>query len=104
MGDTHNLVSMIMSEHNLGLQAAIDRAGEMCFGCITKFEECRQALPSRGSDLDHQVQRYIQGLEDWISGSLYWSFISKRYFASEEQGLMENRLIQLEPRILLASD
>ena len=93
-----------MSEHHLDLQTAIDRAEDMCLDSLRKFEECRQDLPSWGPSIDDQVQCYIQGLQYWIVGSLYWSFVSGRYFVSDGQELMQNRLIQLNPRIFPADD
>jgi hypothetical protein len=37
-------------------------------------------LPSWGPEIDEQVKIYVDGLADWIVGSLHWSFDSERYF------------------------
>ena len=67
---THNLVVVLMREHNIELQSAMDLAGQRCIDCITKFEEIRQILPTCGAEVDQQVARYVQGLQNWIVGSL----------------------------------
>lgn len=72
-----------MKERNLDLQPAMDLAGELSLACITTFENNRKALPSWGNDIDRQVDLFVQGLQDWIIGSLHWSFDSRRYFGSE---------------------
>ncbi|KAK7690875.1 hypothetical protein QCA50_005977 [Cerrena zonata] len=98
VGDTHNFVAVIMKERNLDLQAAMDYAGELCLACITTFEDNRKALPSWGGDIDRQVNLYIQGMQDWIIGSLHWSFDCKRYFGTEGDAIKQHRVIQLAPQ------
>ena len=82
---THNLVMVLMKEHNLELKSAVDLAGQRCVECITRFEEIRQILPTWGVEVDQQVARYVQGLQDWIVGSLHWSFACGRYFGVQSE-------------------
>ncbi|KAK7690887.1 hypothetical protein QCA50_005989 [Cerrena zonata] len=99
IGDTHNIVAVIMNERKVDLQTAMDQAGDLCHDCIKKFEEDRQALPSWGPDIDRQVQLYVQGLQDWIVGALHWSFVSKRYFGVNGEEMKKNRAVNLLPKI-----
>ncbi|KAK7690901.1 hypothetical protein QCA50_006003 [Cerrena zonata] len=98
VGGTHNLVAVIMNELDLDLQSAMDRAGQMCFSCITRFEADRRILPSWGSEIDQQVETYIQGLQSWIVGSLHWSFACQRYFESRGEKIKNHRVVDLIPR------
>ncbi|KAG0694618.1 isoprenoid synthase domain-containing protein [Suillus ampliporus] len=73
---THNLVVVLMSKQGLDLKGAVDYCGQLCKSVIQRFEENRAILPSWGEEVDKQVAIYVQGLQDWISGSLHWSFES----------------------------
>ena len=97
-GDTHNLVAVIMEERQLDLQSAMNLAGELCHQSISKFEADRRSLPSWGKEIDREVELYVQGLQDWIVGSLHWSFTTKRYFGAEGEAVKMHRTIQLLPR------
>ena len=97
-GDTHNLVAVIMEERQLDLQSAMNLAGELCHQSISKFEADRRSLPSWGKEIDRDVELYVQGLQDWIVGSLHWSFVTKRYFGTEGESVKRHRTIQLLPR------
>lgn len=87
-----------MKERNLDLQSAMDVAGELCHQSINKFEADRSSLPSWGEEVDRDVQIYVQGLQDWIVGSLHWSFVTRRYFGTEGEAIKQHRTIQLLPQ------
>lgn len=87
-----------MEERKLDLQASMNFAGELCHQSISKFEADRRSLPSWGTEIDRDVQLYVQGLQDWIVGSLHWSFVTKRYFGMEGEAVKKHRTIQLLPR------
>ena len=97
---THNLVVVLMREHNIELQSAMDLAGQRCIDCITKFEEIRQILPTWGAEVDQQVARYVQGLQNWIVGSLYWSFACRRYFGSQAESVKRGGIIRFGANFL----
>lgn len=84
-----------MNQYTLDLQSAVDLAGSHCFDCITKFEDNRKALPSWGEEIDREVDLYVQGLQDWIIGSLHWSFACRRYFGAEGKEIKEHRTVFL---------
>ena len=81
----------------MDLQAAVDAVGDLCKSSIDRFEADRQVLPSWGPEIDRDVQAYVQGLQDWIVGSLHWSFDTTRYFGQEGAAIKKHRIIRLLP-------
>ncbi|KAH8100789.1 isoprenoid synthase domain-containing protein [Cristinia sonorae] len=96
-GDTHNMISVFMQTQGLDLQSAVDAVGDFCKQSIDRFEANRATLPSWGPDVDRDVQIYVQGLQDWIVGSLHWSFDTTRYFGQEGAAIKKHRSIKLLP-------
>ena len=69
----HNMIPVIMHNHpGLSAQDAIDMVGEMCKRSIDRFNADRLILPNWGPAIDRQVLIYVDGLADWIVGSLHW--------------------------------
>ncbi|KAG5341349.1 Germacradienol/germacrene D synthase [Termitomyces sp. J132] len=97
-GDTHNMIPVVMNEEGLDLQSAIDFVGNMCRQSIDRFVEDRTNLPSWGPEIDKDVAVYVNGLADWIVGSLHWSFESERYFGKTGREVKANRVVNLLPR------
>ncbi|KAG5727529.1 Germacradienol/germacrene D synthase [Termitomyces sp. T112] len=97
-GDTHNMIPVVMNEEGLDLQSAIDFVGNMCRQSIDRFVEDRANLPSWGPEIDKDVAVYVNGLADWIVGSLHWSFESERYFGKTGREVKANRVVNLLPR------
>ena len=96
-GDTHNMIIVVMRERGLDLQGAVDFVGELCKQSIDRFEHDRHTVPSWGPEIDHDVRVYIQGLQDWIVGSLHWSFDTTRYFGQDGAAIKSHRQIKLLP-------
>ncbi|EAU88892.1 hypothetical protein CC1G_12294 [Coprinopsis cinerea okayama7 len=94
-GDTHNMIIILMEHHGHTLQSAVDYVGSLCQQTINTFCENKQQLPSWGPEIDDMVAKYVQGLEDWIVGSLHWSFQTRRYFGDEGQEIKQHRLVKL---------
>jgi len=97
-GDTHNMIVILMNYHGHTLQSAIDFVGELCRQTIDAFVENRKLLPSWGPNIDNMVDGYVQGLQDWITGSLHWSFMTKRYFQERGAEVKRTRFVKLLPR------
>ena len=91
------MIVVVMRQQNLSLQAAVDYVGDLCKASIDRFEAGRQDLPSWGSEVDHKVQTYVQGLQDWIVGSLHWTFESERYFGKSGARVKKDRIVRLLP-------
>ncbi|TFK63351.1 terpenoid synthase [Pluteus cervinus] len=96
-GDTHNMIVILMKYHGHDLQGAVDYVGNLCAQTIDTFVENRKNLPSWGPEIDDMVQKYVQGLADWIVGSLHWSFQTRRYFGTEGMEVKKTRIVQLLP-------
>jgi hypothetical protein len=97
-GDTHNMIPVVMNERGLDLQSAVDLVGDLCKQSIDRFSNDRNNLPSWGAKIDKDVSVYVNGLANWIVGSLHWSFESERYFGKNGQDIKANRVVNLLPR------
>ncbi|PFH45586.1 hypothetical protein AMATHDRAFT_71495 [Amanita thiersii Skay4041] len=96
--DTHNMIAVVMQQKGYNLQEAVDFVGECCRASIERFEMDRQQLPSWGPDVDRDVEMYVDGLQNWIVGSLHWSFDSERYFGKVGHQIKKHRTVELLPK------
>ncbi|KAI0780394.1 terpenoid synthase [Trametes elegans] len=97
-GDTHNMIPILMNLRGLDLQSAVDFVGDLCKQTIDAFIDNQRKIPSFGPELDRAVGMYVQGLQDWISGSLHWSFMTERYFGKGGAAVKKHRVVRLLPR------
>ncbi|KDQ61287.1 hypothetical protein JAAARDRAFT_191378 [Jaapia argillacea MUCL 33604] len=97
-GDTHNMLVVVMRDKGCTLQEAVDFVGGMTKQSIDRFHENRTLLPSWTPEIDEAVATYVDGLENWIIGSLYWSFESQRYFLQEGRKVKSSKIVTLLPR------
>ncbi|KAK7461847.1 hypothetical protein VKT23_008277 [Stygiomarasmius scandens] len=96
--DKHNMICVVMEQQRVALQEAVDFVGNLCKESIERFEAAKTGLPSWSSEVDRNVQIYIEGLQDWIVGSLHWSFDTQRYFGELGQDVKRKRIVTLLPR------
>ena len=94
-GDTHNMICVFMTNDGLSLQQAVDRIGELCKQTVDTFVENQARVPSWGEDIDRDVKLYVNGLQEWIAGSLHWSFMTTRYFGDNGGAVKATRIIEL---------
>ncbi|KAF4571081.1 terpene cyclase [Pleurotus pulmonarius] len=99
-GDTHNMIPVIMHQRGLNLQEAVEYVGALCKSSIQRFETDRKNLPTWGPEIDRDVAVYVEGLQNWIVGSLHWSFDSERYFGTSGHEVKQQRLVKLLPKVL----
>lgn len=92
------MISVVMNEYGLDLQSAVDFVGDMCKRSIDRFNKDRLELPCWSPEIDRDVAIYVQGLADWIVGSLHWSFETERYFGKGGREVKKSRVVQLWPR------
>ena len=92
------MIPVVMNEFGYDLQTAVDFVGKLCKQSIDRFISDRAQLPSWGPEIDRQVDIYVDGLADWIVGSLHWSFESERYFGKTGREVKNTRVINLLPR------
>lgn len=97
-GHTYNLVAILTVSRGLDLQGAVDHIGQMCRRAVDAFCEHRARVPSWGPAIDGDVARYVRGLEDWIAGSLHWTFLSERYFGTQGVDIKETLQVTLASR------
>jgi len=104
-GDTHNMIVILMHHHGMSLQEAVDYVGEMCRLTIDTFILNKRRVPTFGCPkLDADVAGYVQGLQEWIVGSLHWSFMTKRYFGDKGAEVKKTRHVALLPVRVAASE
>lgn len=96
--DKHNMIPVVMHHHGLDLQSAVDFVGELCKQSIDRFNDLCKQLPSWGPKIDRDVAVYVNGLRDWIVGSLHWSFESERYFGKDGKRVKTERTVTLLPK------
>jgi hypothetical protein len=73
-------------------------ASELCKQSIDRFIDEREHLPSWSPAIDRDMGVYVDGLANWIVGSLHWSFLSERYFKKEGSKVKRSRVVTLLPR------
>ena len=86
-----------MHHHGMALQEAVDFVGDLCKKSIDRFAEDWARIPSWGPEIDAQVKIYVEGLADWIIGSLHWSFDSERYFGKKGPQIKRSMVVELAP-------
>ncbi|MBA3943952.1 MAG: hypothetical protein H0X37_05245 [Herpetosiphonaceae bacterium] len=86
MGDVHNLVLTLQHKYRLSLKEAIARAAALHDAEVRSFINMEQRLPSFGSVIDPELQRYLGMLRSWMRGNLDWSYTSYRYLLTPSIG------------------
>ena len=94
------MIAIMMHHHGMTLQESVDFVGDLCKESIDRFNEDRARLPSWGPEIDAQVQVYVEGLADWIVGSLHWSFDSERYFGRKGGQIKNTLVVELAPVVV----
>ncbi|KAG5726364.1 Germacradienol/germacrene D synthase [Termitomyces sp. T112] len=97
-GSKHNIIDLLMEYHGHTLQSAVDYVGDLCTQSIEEFDRGRNQLPSWGAEIDAKVTKYVEGLQDWFIGSLYWSFQNDRYLGTDGDEVMRTGIVELLPR------
>ncbi|CAE7228396.1 unnamed protein product [Rhizoctonia solani] len=98
-GQTHNLVFVLMWNNQLGLQDAMNRAGELIEQRVQDYLVAKAQVPSFGPHLDHEVSRYIQGIEYCVQACIDWSFMNTRYFGANAEEVKRDRVVELDPQV-----
>jgi hypothetical protein len=87
-----------MHQFNMDVQQAIDKAGEMSREKMETFSALYRQLPRWVGPVDLDVQRLVNGFEQCVSGTLHWSYESRRYFRSHGLEIKETRMVDLLPK------
>ena len=91
------MIPVVMHQEGVDLQTAVDFVGNMCKQSIDRFNEDRARLPSWGPEIDREVSIYVDGLANWIVGSLHWSFETERYFGKSGRQVKATRTVDILP-------
>jgi hypothetical protein len=89
------MMDVFMIYDGLNLQQAADRIGEVWKQTMDTFIENLGRVPSWGDDIDKDVKLYVNGMQEWVVGSLHWSFITTRYFGDNGGAIKATRIIEL---------
>jgi alpha-muurolene/germacrene-A/gamma-muurolene synthase len=92
------MIPVVIRQQHLTVQQAVDFLGNLCEASITRFEMARVQLPSWGVEIDQMVAKYVGGLQDWIVGTLHWSFDTNRYFGDNGAQIKKDRTVYLLPK------
>ena len=91
------MIPVVMHQEGVDLQTAVDFVGNMCKQSIDRFNQDRARLPSWGPEIDRDVSVYVDGLANWIVGSLHWSFETERYFGKTGLQVKATRTVEIAP-------
>ncbi|KAJ6583837.1 terpenoid synthase [Mycena vulgaris] len=78
--DGHNLVTIVMNQHHLNVQQAMDWISDLHDNIVAEFLETWMTVPTFGGPVDREIRIYLDGLGNWVRGNDAWSFESERYF------------------------
>ncbi|KAJ7116265.1 terpenoid synthase [Mycena crocata] len=96
--DGHNIVTVVMVQFNLNLNAALKWISDFHDRLVDEFFLFVKNLPSWGDILDPQVAVYVEGLGNWVRANDCWSFESERYFGKGGLEIQVHRRVTLLPR------
>ena len=93
----YNIVAILMAHKGLDRRSALDFAGTMCNKALDRFKSDWDNIPSWGPEIDKEVESYVEGLLNWMAGSLQWSFETEGYFGKGAKAVKANRRLTLLP-------
>ncbi|KAG9084911.1 hypothetical protein FS749_004836 [Ceratobasidium sp. UAMH 11750] len=94
-GDTHNLVYVVMWNHQLDLEGAIDYVDKLTRKRLQEYVDAKAQVRSFGPNIDPQVALYIQGFEYSFQGFIEWQFMTPRYFGADAQKVKDTGIVDL---------
>ncbi|EIM91001.1 terpenoid synthase [Stereum hirsutum FP-91666 SS1] len=97
----NNIVTVLMAARDIDMQAASDYVGEYYAELMEEYMTAKAELASKsfGSrDLDEDVWKYVNAMENWPIGNLEWSFKTNRYFGTLHDEVKRTRLVVIKPR------
>ncbi|CVK85123.1 uncharacterized protein FMAN_02036 [Fusarium mangiferae] len=76
-------------------QEAFDTVGNLLEERYQDWQSSIEQLPSWGPDIDTNVARYIQGIQNVVQANITWSFRSGRYFGKQAPEIRRTRMIDV---------
>ncbi|KAG6886195.1 hypothetical protein C0992_004565 [Termitomyces sp. T32_za158] len=96
----HNIVTIVMHNENLCLKEAMDWIGNYHAKVVDNFLNGLRDVPSFGDKFQGGVERYLDGLGNWVTASDCWHFESQRYFSGNGTEIQQSREVVLLPRLV----
>ncbi|GJJ12837.1 hypothetical protein Clacol_007082 [Clathrus columnatus] len=104
-GDIHNFIIVLMNQHNLSIQQAMDLAGNWYKTRARQFLDLHNFLLESHSDNDPgqaNLKVYIRGIANWVTANYEWSFESQRFFGALHREVYRSGVVDLLPRCVTA--
>ncbi|KAH8930304.1 terpenoid synthase [Atractiella rhizophila] len=79
-GDYQNLISIIMADHKVDLQTALDMLVDMIAQRVQDYVNLKKQLPNWGPKVNAAVAKYNKYIEYMVQGCVVWYYSSRRYF------------------------
>ncbi|KAG4266805.1 hypothetical protein FPRO04_13100 [Fusarium proliferatum] len=76
-------------------QEAFDTVGNLLEERYQDWRSAIEQLPSWGREIDMNVARYIQGIQNVVQANITWSFRSGRYFGKQAPEIRRTRMIDV---------
>jgi len=107
-GDIHNMAIVLMHEHNITVQEAMDRVGQWYHQRARDFVNAMANLPVMDSKKEQvDIRKYVWGLGNWVTANYEWSFESERFWGGmeldEEMKSGHDVVIELMPQQAITS-
>jgi Delta6-protoilludene synthase len=93
-----------MKQFGMGVQEAIDKAGELSQCKMERFYSLYPMLPRWIGPVDLDVQKLVDGMAQCVSGVMHWSYESQRYFGRRGLLVKQTRTMHLLPRVKANGD
>ena len=87
-----------MNEHHLDLHDTLTWLETYTDAIVFRFLSNIKHIPSWDPDTDRRVQKYVDGLGQWVRGNDDWSYESKRYYGDDGLSIREDRILRLSQR------
>ncbi|PPQ64039.1 hypothetical protein CVT24_008852 [Panaeolus cyanescens] len=89
--DGHNVVTAIMHEHQIDLQAALHWLSGYATRTVARFISDRAKLPSYGPHIDAAVNTFIDRMGRCVRGYDAWSYETDRYYGKHGLRVQKTR-------------
>ena len=97
--DKHNIVTIIMNEHNLNLDGALSWIGNHHKTLVKEFMDAYEVLPAQwGGKVNSDLRVYADGIANCVRAVDQWDFETERYFGTKGTEIQASRQVQLLPK------
>ncbi|KAF9033606.1 isoprenoid synthase domain-containing protein [Panaeolus papilionaceus] len=101
--DGHNVITAIMNEHKIDLQAALYWLSGYATRTVARFMSDRAKLPSYGPEVDAAISVFIDRMGRCVRGYDAWSYETDRYYGKNGLTVQKTRRAVLMQTGILGS-